>query len=102
MNMPASEQPILVVDHLVTEFRIRGKWWPAVRDVSFSLARAFNNEMAMFFFRPFFARLFDCQLVAIQSADKFPAAGQIRNSNNPMITALAVNSVIFMFSGTNG
>jgi oligopeptide/dipeptide ABC transporter ATP-binding protein len=31
--------PLLVVDGLVTEFRIRGRWWPAVRNVSFTLAR---------------------------------------------------------------
>ncbi|MBL8835677.1 MAG: ABC transporter ATP-binding protein [Alphaproteobacteria bacterium] len=45
MNPSPQEQPILVVDRLVTEFRIRGRWWPAVRDVSFSLAR--NETLAL-------------------------------------------------------
>ena len=35
----SDSDPLLVVDGLVTEFRIRGRWWPAVRNVSFSLHR---------------------------------------------------------------
>jgi peptide/nickel transport system ATP-binding protein len=37
--------PALVVDGLTTEFRIEGRWYPAVRDVSFSLAR--NETLAL-------------------------------------------------------
>ncbi len=41
----ASEAPALVVDGLTVEFRIRGTWWPAVRDLSFDLAR--NETLAL-------------------------------------------------------
>jgi peptide/nickel transport system ATP-binding protein len=40
-----SEAPVLQVDGLTTEFRIAGAWHPAVRDVSFALAR--NETLAV-------------------------------------------------------
>ncbi|HUN45820.1 MAG TPA: ABC transporter ATP-binding protein [Stellaceae bacterium] len=40
-----SEVPALAVEGLTTEFRIGGAWYPAVRNVSFSLAR--NETLAL-------------------------------------------------------
>jgi len=40
-----SKAPALVVEGLTTEFRIGGAWYPAVRNVSFSLAR--NETLAL-------------------------------------------------------
>jgi peptide/nickel transport system ATP-binding protein len=39
------EAPALAVEGLTTEFRIEGRWYPAIRDVSFSLAR--NETLAL-------------------------------------------------------
>ncbi len=43
MRNPAA--PVLSVEGLTVEFRLRGRWWPAVRDLSFTIAR--NETLAL-------------------------------------------------------
>ena len=43
--MSETREPALVVDGLTTEFRIEGRWYAAIRDVSFSVAR--NETLAL-------------------------------------------------------
>ena len=45
MNEAADHTRVLEVESLTTEFRIDGRWYAAVRDVSFSLAR--NETLAL-------------------------------------------------------
>src|SRR6185503_1182768 len=37
--------PALAVENLTVEFKIRGRWWPAVRGLDFALAR--NETLAL-------------------------------------------------------
>jgi peptide/nickel transport system ATP-binding protein len=45
MSEARDPAPALAVEGLTTEFRIEGRWYPAIRDVSFSLAR--NETLAL-------------------------------------------------------
>jgi len=45
MSEARDQAPALTVDGLTTEFRIEGRWYAAIRDVSFSLAR--NETLAL-------------------------------------------------------
>ncbi len=43
--MSVPEAPVLSVEGLTVEFRLHGRWWPAVRDLSLTLAR--NETLAL-------------------------------------------------------
>ncbi|MBL8697419.1 MAG: ABC transporter ATP-binding protein [Alphaproteobacteria bacterium] len=43
--MSKPEPPVLEIEDLTVEFRIAGRWWPAVRDLGFALAR--NETLAL-------------------------------------------------------
>src|SRR6185437_3141335 len=45
MSEVEAAAPALAVEGLTTEFRIAGRWYPAVREVSFTLAR--NETLAL-------------------------------------------------------
>jgi peptide/nickel transport system ATP-binding protein len=43
--MSSAVDPVLSVQGLTVEFRVSGRWWPAVRDLSFAIAR--NETLAL-------------------------------------------------------
>ena len=43
--MTTRPEPILCVENLTVEFRVHGRWWPAVRSLSFDVAR--NETLAL-------------------------------------------------------